>query len=704
MFQNPQQRAGGGIMAGVAPINMSNGGDPNDTWAKAIPSFFGEYAKDAKFAYDEFPDMPTPSEAGRMYDEGINVDDLYGEGNFVDFSETPSGSMNPMDYFPTKTEVGSGMNLRDVTDFLVVNPDDPVDLAIAAAAVGMLAFPPGLIGVGLAKLGYLGVKATRVLKRVAGLQKKLGDDELRNIQGSGLSGKLEERAREIGANPIDNLKIGRANPDAAGFLRNRVAPTSVGSYEATRFLSLPAQEAYDKINFISPAQAQENEVLYPEIPEYEGGPVERLDAPAGIAAIDNQAPQITDMVREAETDAEGGIAKVARSIAEARSDEFKSPTFRRGDKDLAAVTKEDLIDAGYEGPDALTNYLNDMKFDDELGEYIKDIEAKGKADGGVAGFYTGGAAAVQRGLAAVRAARLAAANKVNPPYSQADLDLQMAGRQRAPASPDMPAGGTVTDDVAKTGNPFSRNPIKTALGTGLVGLYGANEFLKPDEEEEAGAGSGSGSVGKDGQTIMPSGAMITDASDASYDADTDSYKKSLRGTEFDDRNFITKTTDFFKESLSSLKNEYSSDPRKAMFIMGQMLKAREGIVPINGLTVLTEADEQYETIKAERNKTIDEGKPDIFKMFDAIVAQQEKFGNSLNEAGQATILKSLFALSRDSEKMLGLSKMMYQNPALAGDSDFIKYLIKTSTSDDGNIANLIANFNNLKDSDLGGKT
>ena len=27
MFQNPQQRAGGGIMAGVAPINMQDGGD-----------------------------------------------------------------------------------------------------------------------------------------------------------------------------------------------------------------------------------------------------------------------------------------------------------------------------------------------------------------------------------------------------------------------------------------------------------------------------------------------------------------------------------------------------------------------------------------------------------------------------------------------------------------------------------------------------
>ena len=101
MFQNPQQRAGGGIMAGVAPINMSNGGDPNDTWAKAIPSFFGEYVDDAKFAYDELPDMPTPSEVGRMYDEGINVDDLYGEGNFFSLD---------------KTEAGSGMNLRDITD------------------------------------------------------------------------------------------------------------------------------------------------------------------------------------------------------------------------------------------------------------------------------------------------------------------------------------------------------------------------------------------------------------------------------------------------------------------------------------------------------------------------------------------------------------------------------------------------------------
>ena len=140
-------------MAGVAPINMQDGGDPNDTWlgfGKGIASSLYDVGRDA---YDDYvPDMPTPSEALRMYDEGIdiNLGDMYGKGNFVDFSETQLGSMKPVDYFPTKTEEGSGMNLRDVTDFLVVDPEDPVDVAIAASAVGMLAFPPGLIGVGLA--------------------------------------------------------------------------------------------------------------------------------------------------------------------------------------------------------------------------------------------------------------------------------------------------------------------------------------------------------------------------------------------------------------------------------------------------------------------------------------------------------------------------------------------------------------------------
>ena len=664
MFQNPQQRAGGGIMAGVAPINMSNGGDPNDTWAKAISSGLGAYVDDAKYLYDQLPDMPTPSEAGRMYDEGINVDDLYGEGNFFSLD---------------KTEAGSGMNLRDITDVLIVDPEDPVDLAIAASAVGMLAAPPGLIGVGLAKLGYTGVKIKRVLQRVAGLQKKLGDDELKNIQGSGLSGKLEERAREMGANPIDNLK---RDSDVAGFAQNRVAPTTLGQYETTRFLSLPAQEAYDKINFISPAQA--SEAPYPEIPEYEGGPVE---TPAGIAAIETKDPKIDTLVREAETDAEGGIAKVARSIAEARSDEFKSPTFRRGDKDLAAVTKEDLIDAGYEGPDALTNYLNDMKFDDELGKYIKDIEAKGKADGGVVGLWTGGAAAVQRGLAAARAARLAAANKVNPPWSKQALDGQMDARRGGPpASPDMPAGGKVTDDVdVKTGNLFSRNPIKTTIGTIAGGLYAADAFLKPDEEEVAGPSSGGGS----GSSVIEEEPAFTQV---------DGKNQPAPFPINPNKDLITKTTDYLKGSLSKLKDQYASDPRKGLFIAGQLMKAREGIVPINGITALTEAEMQYENLIAEEKSKGNDGKPPLFQMYDAIVEEQIALGNPMSEKVKQEVLASLFDATRSNEFMSTLFKGIALNPQLLAEGQLTDLISETAIEAGGDIGALLTAHENNRPS------
>jgi len=573
MFQNPQQRAGGGIMAGVAPINMSNGGDPNDTWAKAIPSFFGEQYKDAKYLYDQLPDMPTPSEAGRMYDEGINVDDLYGEGNFFSLD---------------KTEAGSGMNFRDITDVLIMDPEDPMDLAIAASAVGMLAAPPGLIGVGLAKLGYTGVKIKRVLQRVAGLQKKLGDDELKNIQGSGLSGKLEERAREMGANPIDNLK---RDSDVAGFAQNRFAPTTLGQYETTRFLSLPAQEAYDKINFISPAQA--SEAPYPKIPEYEGGPVE---TPAGIAAIETKDPKIDTLVREAETDAEGGIAKVARSIAEARSDEFKSPTFRRGDKDLAAVTKEDLIDAGYEGPDALTNYLNDMKFDDELGEYIKDIEAKGKADGGVVGLWTGGAAAVQRGLAAARAARLAAANKVNPPYSKKDLDGQMDARRGGPpSSPDRPAktGGSDNTPVLPDGGTATKSgwlgkTVKT--GAAVAAGYGLWQVAADNAEEKLTAAVDAGAP-----------AAEIAALEAELAAAEEALAAEIKANETKVEPVVTKDEgNPLKQLFSKVRKGLSfDDPQKALYIAGQMMKPTEGFVPVNAFTAGTEAAIAYDKNKSE---------------------------------------------------------------------------------------------------------
>ena len=580
MFQTPQRRAGGGIMAGVAPINMQDGGDPNDTWGNAAGSLFRAIGDVGRDAYDDYvPDMPTPSEALRMYDEGIdiNLGDMYGKGNFVDFSETQLGSMKPVDYFPTKTEEGSGMNLRDVTDFLVVDPEDPVDVAIAASAVGMLAFPPGLIGVGLAKLGYSGVKAARVLKRIVGLQKKLGDEELKNIQGSGLSGKLEERARELGVSWKDNFK---RDPNVAGFVQNRIAPTTARQYETTRALGQLGEGALDKVNFISPAQADELPMM--------------VEEPAGIAALENERVALEPMIEEAEAEAEGGIANVAKTIAEARSDKFKSPTFRRGDEDLAAVTKEDLIDAGYEGPGALTDYLNDMKFDDELGRYIEKIEAEGKANGGIMRLSKGKFIDSTFGKV-VEAYKKRQALAKKAPWREQDLQPTAPNtRTKTNVSdnkPVLPDGDTATKD----------GMIKKGLkSTGTLGLYGAAAYggyklladLADNAEEEL------------------STAVAGDASAAEIEALkvklADANKKLAEALEDNTTNGDTTdgdTTDEgnpLKQLFSKVRKGLSfDDPQKALYIAGQMMKPTEGFVPVNAFTVGTEAGVAYDKNKAE---------------------------------------------------------------------------------------------------------
>jgi len=562
MFQNPQQRAGGGIMAGVAPINMSNGGDPNDTWAKAISSGLGAYVDDAKYLYDQLPDMPTPSEAGRMYDEGINVDDLYGEGNFFSLD---------------KTEAGSGMNLRDITDVLIVDPEDPVDLAIAASAVGMLAAPPGLIGVGLAKLGYTGVKIKRVLQRVAGLQKKLGDDELKNIQGTGRSGRLEERARELGANWKDNFK---RDPDAAGFVQNRIAPTRVGQYETTRVLGELGEGALDKVNFISPAQAEELPMV--------------VEEPAGIAALENERVALDPMIEEAEAEAEGGIANVAKTIAEARSDKFKSPTFRRGDKDLAAVTREDLIDAGYEGPGALTDYLNDMKFDDELGRYIEEIEAEGKANGGIMRLSKGKFIDSTFGKV-VEAYKKRQALAKKAPWREQDLPGPRSGggKPKLNEKPDgkKPKGSegeTVEGGGATKGGGRLGKAARYGAGAVIGGAVVAYQFAADNAEEELNTAVAAGAPDTEIAALKAQLAKAQEDLAAALEGNTTGDEPPP-----DEGNPLKKLFSKARQSLTF------DDPQKALYIAGQMMKPTKGIVPVNAFTAGTEAAMAYDKSQSE---------------------------------------------------------------------------------------------------------
>lgn len=128
MFQTPQQRAGGGIMRGVAPVQgYQEGGEIN-------------------------PFGMTESSAGQPVPNDIFAEDFW-------TTET--------------TEEGSGITSRDVFNFLIANPDDPTDVAIAAAMAPLWIFPPAAIAARLARMGYKGLKVTKALEKVADVQNKI---------------------------------------------------------------------------------------------------------------------------------------------------------------------------------------------------------------------------------------------------------------------------------------------------------------------------------------------------------------------------------------------------------------------------------------------------------------------------------------------------------------------------------------------------
>ena len=155
MFQTPQQRQGMGIMAGVAPVR----------------------------GYEE-GGMATPEYTPKFMREE--------EPSFFSFE---------------KTEPGSGINLRDLTDLFIVDPEDPEDLAIASATIPLMAFPPAAIAARLANAGYKASKAMRAAKKAAELQERM----------PGFFGKGTSRAKTYGqAQGIRTIEdVGEMAMDAA---------------------------------------------------------------------------------------------------------------------------------------------------------------------------------------------------------------------------------------------------------------------------------------------------------------------------------------------------------------------------------------------------------------------------------------------------------------------------------------------------------
>ncbi len=163
MFQTPQMREGSGIMAGVAPIRGYAEGDVVEDYDPSIM----DYITGA-----------IPAIVGE--------DDTMSD--FFSLKESPEGS---------------GLNLRDITNFLVVDPSDPVDVAIAGTTGALMLggiTAPGALATYLGRLGYKGKKATDAIEKAVKLAggRTPGKSKLRtasNIYGKGVA------AREVAALP-----------------------------------------------------------------------------------------------------------------------------------------------------------------------------------------------------------------------------------------------------------------------------------------------------------------------------------------------------------------------------------------------------------------------------------------------------------------------------------------------------------------------
>ena len=151
LFQTPVRRESSGIMAGVAPVNMANGG------------FLERVGRTGDLAIDLATEDP-----GSMVSE-----------DFWSLEQTPEGS---------------GMNLRDLTD-IVFDPDDRLDQATLALVV----FPPALAAARLAKMGLTGVKLANQLSKIVKVQNRLGGSGRLATLGQIETGRMLPELPELGS-------------------------------------------------------------------------------------------------------------------------------------------------------------------------------------------------------------------------------------------------------------------------------------------------------------------------------------------------------------------------------------------------------------------------------------------------------------------------------------------------------------------------
>ena len=622
MFQTPQRKAAGGIMAGVAPINafmgpmgMSNGGDV--------------------FSFDD----------GKL---NINIpQDVFAvpEGAF----DTPQPDLSPEalrlglfdtdNFFSTEQKEDGKINMRDITDMLIVDPSDPLDVGIAAATAPLMIFPPTAIAAQLVRMGYKASKAKKMADRAANIQNKIP-----GILGGGTS-------------------------RLAGY----------GQAQVARVLGDIGQgidEAVD-INLIPSAMADMADEEGPEM------------------------AQISAVISESEPEEEGGITSLLpKSIKEARK--MKSATFTRGGKKKAAVTKEELEASGLgslreylnqmkfdeesgryvqkKAAGGIANFAVGKEAVKEAVEQVSKLDLDSIANlakrfkKALMNADDAEVAKIKKEVDGIEDPKIKeqvndglkkifdedATRKATPfdlgtgkppeppkPRARASAGVADDAAQTGVRSADdaVEAGGTVTN-VSKTGFPLG----KTILGgLGLGGLY---MLLNPDEtpkqtQQDSSPAPSPQKVDKplDELIVKPSGV---------FDADGNRLAEPPK---FGDK--IKKFASDAREKLGNI------DPSilAGLVNMGSSTDLFEP--PKSDAQKFLEGQQGYRLNEAQIAQAQAQAKPGVLQTYDAVIDEIENNLNvPLSDKKKKQILTSLFVSSETNDKLNTLFKAYAQNPEL----------------------------------------
>jgi hypothetical protein len=367
---------------------------------------------------------------------------------------------------------------------------------------------------------------------------------------------------------------------------------------------------------------------------------------------------------EEEITVEGGIeALLPKSILEAR--EAKSPTFMRGGEEKAAVTKEELEASGI---GSLREFLNQMEFDEETGEYVAKMNPGGLVPKGIAALFP----FVDDILKSLSKTDPKAAKKLKESIDE----IEVKGKSKDPEQqsfdlgddpPEPPktlASSTKRTDktdkdkddkkddkkddldadetTTPTGNIFSRYPKTTTAGLVGAGLLGAGNLM----------------VGEDGKPVE----TVSTVSDLKPKV-TDG-KDSSGGGDGGDTTFGSRITDYLSNALGKVK-EFSSDIDPAVLAglvnMGSSTDLFEP--PKTDAQKFMEGMQGYKLQEAE----IEKSKSDIERAFGSIVDIRERIGVPLNKEDEQKLLTSLFTAQEGGDQLLSIAKALGDNPDLKAD-------------------------------------